>query len=1307
MDPVSITAGFLGVLDVALRATSALTKYARDTKTASSDRKALAEETLFLSKLLQRLRDRAQTARHDDTWLADHKEIVGYFEAAYDDLAVTLKLDGVTGRIEERTRLRAAYTKAKWSFSKAEVYSLLERVTRLQQYANVLLADDQHTLLERIDQKQQEGNLIGESIQSLADLMSSPSAGPENAKLRPELAVPSTNVSNPSNLFRSSREGLGGMVPHRSNIYAMERPRAIATLVLGNTSIIINKLRQDRPEEVKSRIGITFVYFRYNETDQTIDNILSSLLKQLLQDSDEIPSDLISIFERHRDRNTSPTIDEISQALSTVIDTQKEVFCIIDALDECNDDLRWALIENLETLGPKLRVLITSRYLDSIAEELEDYQRFEIRANKADIELFIDYQVRRNRNLRKIVEKSPSLRDDIKQGVFKTAERMQAAANPYDSFLLARLHVESLASAACLSIKHVRNKLRTLPTTLKGTYDNALERIENQEPEHRRVAFKTMAWVCYAFRALSLKELQHALAVEPGDTMLDEDLVMDGQSITSLCAGLIVVDQRTNMVNLVHYSTKSYFDDIRHIQFPEFHANITLICATYLTLDALQGAKIWEIVQDYPLACYAAQFMGDHARNSPEESLGPSILEMICNLLSHPDKRKPLLSLLDGLDLIQAGFYSKGRPMTRTSTAAVIDASAETEMPTFFDSVLEMESTDSLSTTSSRLTTESDASTLMGDRAEDEEVWETKIKTSRIPEVTALHLAASMGLAKIASLLLKETTNIDAVDETGKTALALALERGFEKAVEFLINSGACVDLRHEHGRGVLLLITERGWFNAGDIIVEKARLTADKELLGRAQARVRLLLAVYGNDTGESSRVGASAELQLPDTDRDVAAAALFLAVERESAPMVRTLLAVGVDVNSKDDLGQTALHRATRRNDDQMVRLLIKSGADLEGKDDDHRTPWSANLRCSNPAILQILLDAGADPSTCEQQGLSELYTAAKDGDTGIIKYMLECGTNPSIPTIYGWAPLHWAASYGHIDCVKLLLGAGAEPNPISDQKVTPLDLATQADQSTVVELLLKVGAKMYQDIKLPTEQKSDNRVSTARCDSDKTPDRESASTAVLVEGKVDGVAEKLRLVYDKPLARTLLKPAAVGRFVYPSGTTGAGNDIFKVSQFLETSSATIHVRRAETRLEMWEYSNYDGHFEVDDALYEVTKIKNDYQEFELSGRGQDPFPGTLTMHKDWTGGWKVRQDIEGRSKGYLLRTTPEWSRNKEEDSRWMIENGTLQARSGWDDATPWISMETMIDRQMLDLIVTCWVVKLWSETAAFQRS
>ena len=173
-----------------------------------------------------------------------------------------------------------------------------------------------------------------------------------------------------------------------------------------------------------------------------------------------------------------------------------------------------------------------------------------------------------------------------------------------------------------------------------------------------------------------------------------------------------------------------------------------------------------------------------------------------------------------------------------------------------------------------------------------------------------------------------------------------------------------------------------------------------------------------------------------------------------------------------------------------------------------------------------------------------------------------------------------------------------------------------------------------------------------------------------------------------------------------MYPSGTTGAVNDIYEVSDFLESSSSAINVRRSKTRAEMWEYSRFDSHFDADDMLYEVVKSKADYQEFELSGRQQDPFAGTMTMHKDWTGGWRVRHNIEGNSKPYLLRTTPEWSKNKEEDSRWMLEDGILQARSGWNDATPWICIELSTNRQMQDLIVTCWIVKLWSETAALQR-
>lgn len=143
MDPLSATASIIAIVEVALGTTSALIKYAREAKHASSDRKVLAEEAAFLSRLLERLRKRAKESRHDGAWLDDHKDIVRQFEEAYNDLALILKYDVATGVIKEESRLRAARTAAKWSFTKSEVYSLLERVTRLQQYANLLLSDDQ------------------------------------------------------------------------------------------------------------------------------------------------------------------------------------------------------------------------------------------------------------------------------------------------------------------------------------------------------------------------------------------------------------------------------------------------------------------------------------------------------------------------------------------------------------------------------------------------------------------------------------------------------------------------------------------------------------------------------------------------------------------------------------------------------------------------------------------------------------------------------------------------------------------------------------------------------------------------------------------------------------------------------------------------------------------------------------------------------------------------------------------------------------------------------------------------------------
>lgn len=175
---------------------------------------------------------------------------------------------------------------------------------------------------------------------------------------------------------------------------------------------------------VEGEVGVAIIYLKYNEPEQTLGNLLGSLLKQLVQEQKSVPKLLQELYSRHRDQHTSPLIAEVQEALLSLIETYGKVFFVVDALDECSEEIRWGLVEKLRELPNKVQIMITSRVLDNIEEELEDFERLDIKANRADIDLFIDNQISKNVHLRRVVGKSPALRDDIKQAVGKIAEDM-------------------------------------------------------------------------------------------------------------------------------------------------------------------------------------------------------------------------------------------------------------------------------------------------------------------------------------------------------------------------------------------------------------------------------------------------------------------------------------------------------------------------------------------------------------------------------------------------------------------------------------------------------------------------------------------------------------------------------------------------------------------------------------------------------------------------------------------------------------------------------------------------------------------
>jgi hypothetical protein len=128
--------------------------------------------------------------------------------------------------------------------------------------------------------------------------------------------------------------------------------------------------------------------------------------------------------------------------------------------------------------------------------------------------------------------------------------------------------------------KAVREALENLPKGQDAIYDEAMERIYNQDEEDVQLAKKLLSWVSYSRRPLTVRELQHALAVELDDKATDEEALLDETRMISVCAGILTIDHESDIIRLVHYTTEEYFERKRLGKFPPGQTSIAMTCLT-------------------------------------------------------------------------------------------------------------------------------------------------------------------------------------------------------------------------------------------------------------------------------------------------------------------------------------------------------------------------------------------------------------------------------------------------------------------------------------------------------------------------------------------------------------------------------------------------------------------------------------------------------------------------------------------------------------------------------------------------------
>lgn len=157
------------------------------------------------------------------------------------------------------------------------------------------------------------------------------------------------------------------------------------------TSIVIEYLRNAYGSSV------TYLYCNVGQQhQQTPENMLRSILKQLVQNRSPLPHELKDLYDKHNKKGSQPKFTEISSVLKSVIASNARTFIAIDALDECrtHNACRDIFLSEIFVLQEKTRlnVLATSRHQEVEATFSRSLVQ-EISASRSDMEAYIDEKI--------------------------------------------------------------------------------------------------------------------------------------------------------------------------------------------------------------------------------------------------------------------------------------------------------------------------------------------------------------------------------------------------------------------------------------------------------------------------------------------------------------------------------------------------------------------------------------------------------------------------------------------------------------------------------------------------------------------------------------------------------------------------------------------------------------------------------------------------------------------------------------------------------------------------------------------------
>ncbi|SCV44938.1 related to ankyrin [Fusarium fujikuroi] len=806
--------------------------------------------------------------------------------------------------------------------------------------------------------------------------------------------------------------------------------------------------------------GVAYVYCSYQTTKkQRVQDLFTSLLKQLAQSQDPFPAALKSLYvEKCGEERLS--LHDITKALREVINSFDKVFIMVDAIDEF--EATESLFSELSSLQEhsNANLFITSRppaqSLENTLNKLHGCLRKEIQADDRDVKLYIDQRMTEMLVLNEANTEIPeSIKEDLRNLIRK---RLSEVVNGV--FLLARFHLDGLMSKTRpADIEDALRNLVTGPNAYKDAYEKTIRRIANQPEEHRYLASRTLAWLTLAKERLTKVQLRTALSIREGISQLSDRDLESTNVILHVCMGLVKIEQGgyDSTISLLHFTTMEYLQAnlncllslespdqrmiIASFSLPKieekskakryYEGRLAATCGTYLQFAAFGSGQCELNYDDGSPHDIGSSFFIFGTRRNPESMLQrrlsdyPLYLYASKNWAYHARETETRSEVLD---------FLKSEPHASASSQLV---HAFRSGPTGLRSPYN--------------------------------------ESVRLGRVTGLHLAAYFGLHEEAAELLSNGMEPDVRDGWGRTPLSYASEEGHVVVVSQLLRYQVDPESRSDDGglfspRTALSHAARQGHAEVVTVLLRVGHVNPDSTLSesGGESSRtplsfaseaghvavVKILLEQKGVNpdlkgptlrtplsyaAGAGHLVVAKALLDTKEVHPDSKDASgltrrgrtpLSYAAQGGHKTLVELLLAIkSVDPDSKDLSNRSPLSFAAGSGHEVVVDLLLATKkVDPDSKDNADKTPLCHAAAAGHGSVVKRLLAINqAKPADQGGHGLPTQYSTTGETPSlnGMIMLLLANGrVDPNAKDSRGWTPLFYAAIYGHGATVDMLL-------------------------------------------------------------------------------------------------------------------------------------------------------------------------------------------------------------------------------------------------------------------------------------------